>query len=330
MQPRLRLIYALALTAACSPKVDLTESASDTHGSSGTHGSAGSTDSGDSSSAGHSQTSATEASDTTSSPPTGGGQTVTTANPSEPGTLSATETDGSASDTVPGTVSTVTTDTSSTSHGSFSTGDFCNDPPNQPQDAACVDPSGCGCASDRCFIIPALGGFCGECLGDSDCSDGGCTVPNPIAGTGATCNAGLLGDGCQTDAACTSPAAPRCAEMFSVPSILTVSTCGQCETDADCPPQAPHCTPDYDLKAFGGQRVCRAAASVANNSGCDAQGTGDVACASGHCGQADVMGLLKLGVCGQCGTDSDCGPGQQCSEPEADLGQGALLGSVCQ
>lgn len=326
MTLRLRLIAALTLVA-CSPKTDPTESASDTPGSSGSSGSASDSDS---ISAGHSQTSAPTAS-ATATPGGTEGQTVTTASPSEPGTISATtaisETDGT--DSFPGTVSTVTTGIMSTSNDSFSTGGPCDDAPNQPHSAACTDESGCGCASNRCFIIPALGGFCSECLGDADCPDGGCTVPNPIAGTGAACNTGQAGDGCQTDAACNDPAAPHCAEVFSIPGIITAATCGQCEADADCPPQAPHCTPDYDLANFGGQHVCRPAGSVANNSGCDFDGTGDQACASGHCGQASVMGLLNLGICGECSSDGDCGPGQQCSEPAVELDQGALLGSVC-
>ena len=46
----------------------------------------------------------------------------------------------------------------------------------------------CGCASGLCFLVPILGGWCGECLVDADCGNGGCTIPDPISSVGATCN----------------------------------------------------------------------------------------------------------------------------------------------
>ena len=41
------------------------------------------------------------------------------------------------------------------------------------------------------------------------------------------------------------------------------------------------------------------------------------------------MGLLNLGVCGECSTDADCGPGQSCSAPAIDTNQGTLIGAMC-
>jgi hypothetical protein len=332
MKFRLRLWSALFVVAACSPKAD-GESDSDTQTGSETAGSTSGTSDG-SVSVGHSQTSANPSEPVT----TTAGQTVTTASPTSEGTTLVTEgsaTDGDPSDTFPGTVSTVTTDVISTSIGpdsfttGFTTGGFCNDPPGQPQNASCTDASGCGCESGKCFVVPALGGFCGECLGDDDCPDGGCTVPNPVAGTGALCNLGKAGDGCESDAACNDPTAQDCSPVLQVPGIITVATCGECKTDADCPAQAPHCTPDYDIADFTGQKKCKAPDSVPNNAGCDADGTGNQACASGFCGEASVMGLLKLGICGECINDADCPVGQQCTDPAVDLDMSALIGSVC-
>ncbi|MCY1056854.1 hypothetical protein [Nannocystis sp. SCPEA4] len=332
MTYRFSLWFSAFALVACSPK-------SETETDSGTQSST-STSEGPSSegsvSMGHSQTSAPPGETLTTS----AGQTVTTSSPSEPTTFDPeTATDGSNSDTVPGTVSTVTTGIESTFGTDFTTGisdtDFtttgkpCQDAPDQPQNAECTDSSGCGCASNTCFVIPALGGFCGECLGDTDCPDGGCTVPNPIAGLGAVCNLGQPGDGCESDVVCNNPAAPHCSELFEVPGIITAATCGACDTDADCPPQTPHCTPDYKLTDFGGQKFCRAPGSVPNNSGCDFDGSGDQACASGFCGEASIMGLLKLGICGECNSDNDCNMAATCTEPAADLDTGALIGSVC-
>ncbi|MFY0536932.1 hypothetical protein [Nannocystis pusilla] len=42
------------------------------------------------------------------------------------------------------------------------------------------------------------------------------------------------------------------------------------------------------------------------------------------------MGLLKLGICGQCNSDADCPVNQKCSDPLVDLDMGLLIGSVCQ
>src|SRR5690606_14670194 len=142
-----------------------------------------------------------------------------------------------------------------------------------------------------------------------------CTAANPLDGTGARCNTGGPGDGCQSDSACNDPGAPHCVVVIEVPGIITTATCSACATNADCPAQAPNCSHDYDVSGFTGQHSCKANASVANNSGCELTEVmgaplGDKACASGMCGEATVMNLLKLGVCGECETDSDCGPGQ--------------------
>jgi hypothetical protein len=118
--------------------------------------------------------------------------------------------------------------------------------------------------------------------------------------------------------------------VLDVPGIITVATCGECETSADCGPAEPVCTPVYDLPDFTGVLVCKAPGSVANDQGCSLAPDGAQACASGTCAASDVMGLFKLGICSECDADADCQPGQICTPALVDLGAGVLIGSVCQ
>lgn len=274
-------------------------------------------------------------------------------NPREPGT-SAGETESSSDPTMGQTQTSVPTTTEPETTGtSTTTGDptttsptttvtttttgepACNDPEGQANDASCTDPSGCGCASGKCFVVPALGGFCGECLADSDCAEGGCSVPNPIAGVGATCNMGGPGEGCMSNDICTDPANGICGTLLEVPGIITVATCGECQVNADCAdPAAANCTPTYDVANFKGQLTCVADGSLDVNTGCSLEDdggnpAGNKACKSGFCGEASVMGLLKLGICGECNSDADCDGGKMCSDPSVDLNSGSLIGSVC-
>jgi hypothetical protein len=252
--------------------------------------------------------------------------------PTVPTSFTSDDTFGSFTDSFPCAVETAGC---TNSDGGFTTESLCGDPEFQPQDATCTDPSGCGCASGRCFLVPILGGWCGECLVDEDCPGGGCTVPNPIASVGAVCNMGEAGAGCMSADACTDAAFPACATVLDIPGIITVSTCSQCDANADCPPDAPNCTPVYDIGDFSGVKECRPDNSVPNDEGCSltedpmGQPEGNAACQSGFCGEADIMGLLKMGICGECNVDSDCPQGQSCTAPQVDLNSATLTGSVC-
>lgn len=258
--------------------------------------------------------------------------TTTTVGSSTTGTETTTTTTTTAACDM---VSATAASTSLTGTGGTTDGQ-CADAPDQPNDSACIDPSGCGCASGKCFLVPAIGGFCGECLGDEDCGGGGCTIPNVVGGVGSKCNNGGPGDGCMSDAVCNDPSAPLCKAVIEIPGILTVATCGACRSNADCPDPALHnCSPDYDLAGFTGQYSCKADGAVANNGGCnlgDCQGEplGDRACASGICSEANIMGLVKLGVCGECDGPGDCQAGRSCADPLVDLENSAMFGSVCQ
>ncbi|WAS98672.1 hypothetical protein [Nannocystis punicea] len=266
---------------------------------------------------------------TTESPTTTEG-TTTEGTTTEGTTTEGTTTEGTTTEgtTTEGTTTEgTTTATTDTSAGPMTT-DIgpCEDLPLQPDGATCTQPSGCGCSSGKCFVYPVFGGYCGECLVDADCDGGGCTGPNPFTGPGAVCNDGGPGDGCQSDAVCSDPNNGVCAAVIEVPGIITVSTCGECQTDADCSAPTPVCAPKYDVADFSGRFDCVAKGSVANNGGCNS----DAACASGHCGAASLMGLVQFGVCGECLTDADCSPGEQCVEGEADLGGGKLTGATCE
>jgi hypothetical protein len=189
------------------------------------------------------------------------------------------------------------------------------------------------CASNSCFLLPLLGGLCGECKVDGDCVDGGCSTPNPFAGVGAMCNDGSAGDGCQTDAVCSDLDNPHCGVVLDATPIIKISTCGECKTNADCDAPKGNCSPDVDVSEFSGIMQCVADGSLANDSACNyvEQGgvpLGNAACASGKCGTAVLMGIIKVGVCGECLTDADCGGGS-CVDGSIDIESGDLFGSKC-
>jgi hypothetical protein len=183
------------------------------------------------------------------------------------------------------------------------------------------------CMSGFCFVVGILGGICGDCNSDADCTEtgGGCSIPNPLSQPpeGATCNMGEAGGGCMTTDVCMDGL--QCATILDVPGVLTASTCSECLADADC--DADLCSPTYDVLNLSGELTCVAAGSVPDGEGCDFMTTGDMACMSGHCGIADVMGLLQLGVCSACGDDMDCDDGMVCDPPTVDLAIGLIAGA---
>lgn len=209
------------------------------------------------------------------------------------------------------------------------TGTTSNDPCDEgaelPDDAACE----CNeeCSSQMCFYVELLGGYCSECLGDADCPDGGCSVPNPLQGLGAECNHGELGDGCESDEVCQDPLI--CAEVIDVSALgLEVKTCSECKVDEDCEGEL-YCTPQIDVLNFSGQLACVEAGSAENGEACNYEGNGDTVCASGMCAELDVQGLLQFGVCGECKTDEDCPDGLPCTPPELDINTAEIIPSVC-
>ena len=194
-----------------------------------------------------------------------------------------------------------------------------------PDGGSCAED--CECESEKCFQVPVLGGLCGECTEDADCPEGGCSIPNPLASTGSTCNMGELGGGCETTEVCQEGL--QCELVLDVAGIITALTCSECGADTDCGGETPLCTIQYDVSNFKGQKVCVAASSVPDGEGCDLAGSGDMACTSGNCNEVDIMGLATLGICGQCEADEDCGQGETCSETNVDITTGVVTPSTC-
>jgi hypothetical protein len=189
------------------------------------------------------------------------------------------------------------------------------------------------CLGAYCHVVPFLGGVCGECASDDQCTNG-CTAPNyfgpdgvgpdclPVSGS--YCNDGSLGEGCQTDAACVGGL--TCENAMSLLGLIEINGCSDCASDADCGAQI--CTAMVDFGSFRGHKTCVSPGSLAQNEMCDLEGNGDVACASGICSTVNIMGLAEIGVCGECNTDSDCDFGF-CDVGSFDLETGVALGSTC-
>ena len=94
-----------------------------------------------------------------------------------------------------------------------------------PDGASCT--SAGECLSGNCYLVPFLGGYCGECNEDADCPDGGCTPPNPFDNGGSTCNMGEAGGGCESDEVCMDGLS--CGTVLDLLGLITISTCGECE-----------------------------------------------------------------------------------------------------
>jgi hypothetical protein len=137
---------------------------------------------------------------------------------------------------------------------------------------------------------------------------------------------GELGGGCESDAVCSGDLA--CALIVSVPGIFTAQTCSTCLQDMDCQ-GSQLCGLEIDIPTLSGVRECINPGSQPNGATCDFQTTGDAACTSGHCATVDVMGILDLGVCGECESNADCNGQQTCVPGQVDF-QAGTIGSVCQ
>ncbi|MFO7561383.1 MAG: hypothetical protein R6X02_01965 [Enhygromyxa sp.] len=192
--------------------------------------------------------------------------------------------------------------------------------------------SNCECASGNCYVVPLVGGQCGECdnvEGDMDCAEitgGGCTPPNPFGSDGSTCNMGELGGGCQTSEVCEDGLV--CSTVLDLLSgVIQINTCSNCETDADCGGD-DICAPVVNVEEFSGINDCVAPGSMLQDSYCNLGDNGDAAC-EGVCSIVDIMGIAQIGACGECMTDDDC-DGGTCVAGDFDLGGGTLSGSTCQ
>ena len=197
--------------------------------------------------------------------------------------------------------------------------------PPQPNGAQCG--SDAECESEKCFLIPMLGGVCSECLTDNDCASGTCSFDQTLGY--AACSDGGLGAMCSTpgeQGGCSDGL--LCAELLDTMGFFPANYCSECIADTDCT-NGQLCNPIYDTANGSGMFVCVDAGSVENDNGCDLGGSGDMACMSGYCGAVDFMGFFQLGVCGACDPDTNdgCMMGQTCTAGTADMS--GLMGASC-
>jgi hypothetical protein len=80
---------------------------------------------------------------------------------------------------------------------------------------------------------------------------------------------------------------------------------------------------------LGGVNLCVAANSQPLGATCNHETTGNLACDSGICAPADIMGLLEIGVCSECFTAMDCPANTQCLPPQLPFDQPPIPGT-CQ
>ena len=210
-----------------------------------------------------------------------------------------------------------------TSGGSSEGGESTTGAPGLPDGSQCSNNA--ECASDHCYLAGALGGICGECSSDADC-EFGCNAPNPLASPpeGSVCSAGNLGENCEDADGCVGL---ECVEVINVPGIIQLSSCSECDMDSDCMPDQ-NCNVDISIADFDGVWTCVPTGTVPLGQTCDASGSGDEACMSGACANADIMGLLQIGVCSECDDNGDCGAGETCLEPEVGL-DGSIVPGMC-
>lgn len=246
------------------------------------------------------------------------GLTASTAEPSGTSSSNSTATE---SDPTTLTGEAPTTGAASASSDATTAAPPCMDPEGQTNSKTCTDPSGCGCASGHCSLVPGVGGWCGQCGADADCKDG-CTGPNVIEKYGSICD----GSGCETSDVCHDAFYSECAVIYEIPDVVKVQGCSSCVLDSDCDPDE-FCTPTYYLPRLAGAKTCHGPASVGSGSGC----TDDSVCTGGHCTEVTVIGPIKLSVCGECVTDADCkAMGEMYCKPatyEADILQ--MFGAYC-
>jgi hypothetical protein len=207
--------------------------------------------------------------------------------------------------------------------GSFLDGMSSDGPPppmEQPNGMQCME--GSECESGFCYQIPMLGGVCSECLVDTDCAMGTCSL-DPMAFY-AVCTDGQLGVMCSGDEGCMGDLV--CAELIDTGGLFNANFCSECNDATPCAGDQI-CSPVYDLASFAGYLGCLDPGSVPNDGGCPLDGDGSV-CASGLCGTADLLGVIPIGVCGECLTDMDCMGGMgTCVPAMADMT--GLQGALC-
>jgi hypothetical protein len=257
---------------------------------------------------------------------------------SDEGTEEASESESTGNDTGTESGDTTTSTTNGTTDETDTTG---TDDPTTLDETTTEEtggdlPNGSSCTSDgecmsgNCYVVPFLGGQCGECNEDADCADtagGGCTPPNPFETSGSVCNMGEVGGGCESSDVCQDGLS--CGNVLDLLGLIQINTCGECADDSNCD-GGTICAPVVSVMDFSGVNSCIEPNSLAQDSFCNLEGNGNDACMSGICSTIDIMGLAEIGACGECNTDADCMGGAACVAGAFDLDTAALSGSTCQ
>lgn len=240
------------------------------------------------------------------------------------GTATTGSSESATSTTSPGSATAATSSGTGMDDGGFVDPDTGDTGPMGPQPNGGMCTSDDECESGFCYTVPQLGGVCSECLQDSDCRMGTCSLD---VGLGyAVCTDGSLGAMCDSDEGCMGDLV--CSELIDTGGIYPANFCSECGEQTPCTGDQI-CTPFYDAGAFSGYLTCADPESVPDGQGCPlVGGTGDdTVCANGHCGVADVMGFVELGICGECSTDMDCQGQDVCTPASADMN--GLMGATC-
>src|SRR5690606_16675624 len=108
----------------------------------------------------------------------------------------------------------------------------------------------------------------------------------PFEANGSTCNMGEAGGGCETTDVCQDGLS--CGLVLDILGLIQISTCGECASNDDCTDQI--CAPVVLVEEFDGQNTCIDVNSLPQDSFCNLDGSGDMACASGICSVVDIMG----------------------------------------
>jgi hypothetical protein len=195
-------------------------------------------------------------------------------------------------------------------------------------------PNGETCASDEecesgiCYQT-ALGSVCSACRDGMMCRDEGDGINCTFNGTFFECSDGSAGEMCDDAESCMEGL--FCSTVVDTGGLIPDKFCSECDTSADCTdPQI--CNPEFvpDPMAPTGENKCVDPGAIMLDAFCDHDGDGDIACDSGHCVIADIMGLIMLGVCGECDTEMDCAMGETCTPASIDVNTFMVTGSRCE
>jgi hypothetical protein len=232
-----------------------------------------------------------------------------------------------------GTTGTTGDDESGTGSGSEDDGSFLDTGDSGSDDGSDPLPNGemCDvdedCVSMKCFNT-AVGSVCSECKTGQECIDAGDGINCTFNGMFFECSDGAAGEMCDDAESCMDGL--FCSQVVNTGGLIPDKFCSECDTSEHCTdPQV--CNPEFvpDLMMPMGQNKCTDPGSVGLDLFCDHEGDGNVACESGICSVADIMGFVMLGVCGECFDSDDCGGGA-CTEAMLNPMDFSVMGSRCE